>query len=255
MAWFLSQNGQVLAVSISKSRLTRRRFNAYLGTEGGSSDPSVNRQISASNSPATPIPTTDCENSARDNESTTEDSCDAEVNPEKYDYPKDSTSKCPIPPLRVDVETESVQDSEDMWTSVTSSDSSGDEGVEIGYTGQLQNAFFQTCPPVPLPEQTLPASVEEGFGVFKAHIEDAFSSFKREIQSALAVEDKSSIMIMKDMLTEKDGIISLLKAEIDQLRNELEKCRELVHQHGKETEEWADRMMGLICRLPGFEGA
>jgi hypothetical protein len=149
---------------------------------------------------------------------------------------------------------ESVEDSQDMWTSATSSDSSENKGVEVGYSGQRDSAFIQTYPAVSLPEQTIPASIEDGFGIFKAHVEDAFSSFTREIQSVLAVEDRSSIVIMKDMLAEKDGIINLLKAEIDQLRNELEKCRELVYQHGKETEEWADRMMGLICRLPGVEG-
>ncbi|QKX57582.1 uncharacterized protein TRUGW13939_04700 [Talaromyces rugulosus] len=222
--------------------------------EHDSPGPFVSQQVSSSNSPATPIPSTDCENGAGDNEPTTEESEGAEESSGKENYPEDSSSRCPTPPLGVDVEMESVEDSQDMWTSATSSDGSEDKGVEIGYSGQRDNAFVQTYPAVSLPEQTIPASIEDGFGIFKAHIEDAFLSFKREIQSGLAVEDRSSIGIMTDMLAEKDGIIGLLKAEIDQLRNELEKCRELVHQHGKETEEWADRMMGLICRLPGVEG-
>jgi uncharacterized coiled-coil protein SlyX len=197
------------------------------------------------------MPSTDSDTKAEDNEPTTANSQDAEASSEVENSPGDTSIRCPTPSFGVDAEMESVEDSQDMWTSATSSNVSQDKGVEIGFSERFEKKFSR---PVSLPQQTMPAAVEEGFGVFKAHIEDAFLSFKRDMESVLSVEENSSIAIMKDMLAEKDGIISLLKAEIDRLRNELEKCRELVHQHGKETEEWADRMRNLICRLPDFEG-
>lgn len=229
--------------------------NSCVDTENGSPNPPVDRQTSVAkivSSPvATQIPCTDYEKSRGNNEPTTKESQEAQESSEEENFPGDLSVKCTTPLSGVDAEMESVEDSQDMWTSATSSQVSEDKGVEIGFSGRLDHTFFR---PVSLPENTKPATVEEGFENFKARIDDAFSSFKRDIQSVLGVEEKTSIAVMKDILAEKDGIIGLLKAEIDQLRGELEKCKELVHQHGKETEEWADRMMNLICRLPGLDG-
>ncbi|CRG88432.1 hypothetical protein PISL3812_05462 [Talaromyces islandicus] len=224
-------------------------------TEINCPHPPGNRAISVAEIPSSPaatqMPSTDFENRTEGNEPATGNFQDVEPSSEEEDSPVDSSNRCPTSSSGVDTEMGSVEDSQDMWTSVASSEDSEDEGVEIGFSGRLESAFSR---PVSLPEQAIPAAVEEGFGTFKAHVEDAFASFKRDIESVLGVEEKRIIVIMKDILAEKDGIISLLKAEIDQLRSELEKCRQLVHQHGKETEEWADRMMNLICRLPDFEG-
>ncbi|KAH8694253.1 hypothetical protein BGW36DRAFT_384608 [Talaromyces proteolyticus] len=88
-------------------------------------------------------------------------------------------------------------------------------------------------------------------------VDDGFSSIEEQIGTALISNHmaNSDLRVARVLVHSLREEIRALEAQNENLRNELQRCEERLYQHGRETEEWVDRMKEMLRRIPGHGDA